>query len=234
MKTALVTGGSKGFGRALTLALIDRGWRVIVDARNRQELDDLALKASSRERLVAVAGDVGQPEHRASLRHVVETFGELHLLVNNASTLGPTPLPPIGHTSAAEFAAVLLVNTVAPVALCSELLPWISKSNGSVVNISSDAAMEHYEGWGLYGASKAALDHATLTLAAENPGVRWLAFDPGDMRTDMHQAAFPGEDISDRPDSATVVPLLLQVLDASPASGRYRATDVLTSAGEPK
>ncbi|HVU71611.1 MAG TPA: SDR family oxidoreductase [Mycobacteriales bacterium] len=223
---ALVTGGSRGFGRALVQALVQRGWQVVTDGRDPAALAD-AIADLPPGSVVAVPGDVATTSHRAALAAEVKRRGRLDLLVNNASTLGPSPLPPLADYPLAALADVFAVNTLAPLALVQEVLPFVTASSGVVVDVSSDAAVEAYEGWGGYGAAKAALDHLTAVLAAENPGVHWYAFDPGDMRTQMHQAAFPGEDISDRPLPETVVPALLRLLDELPASGRYRASDLL-------
>ena len=225
MPTALVTGASAGFGAALTRALADRGWQLVVDARRPDRLQAFTDSLSPTASVVGIAGDVSDPAHRAALADAVAGIGSLALLVNNASTLGPTPLPPLSTLPVDGLAAVYDVNVVAPLALIQTLLPALTENAGTVVNLSSDAAVDHYPGWGAYGAAKAALDHVTLTLAAENPAVHWYAVDPGDMRTQMHQAAFPGEDISDRPEPETVVPALLALLDARPRSGRYRAAD---------
>lgn len=219
MSVALITGGSAGLGRALTLALADRGWTVITDGRSTDRLGRL-----SHERVIAVAGDVTDAEHRARLVEEVERLGGLDLLVHNASTLGPLPLRPLRDLPAAELAEVWRVNVGAPLALTQLLLPKLLASSGVLVTISSDAAVEHYETWGVYGASKAAADHLTLTVAAEE-GLLGYAVDPGDMRTQMQADAFPGEDISDRPLPETVVPKLLTLLRDRPPSGRYRAAD---------
>ncbi len=165
------------------------------------------------------------PAHRAALAAAVEAAGRLDLLVHNASTLGPTPLPPLAKVSPDDLDDVWLTNVAAPLALSQLLLPALRASGGVLVGISSDAAVEHYEGWGAYAASKAALDHVILTLGAENPEISAYAVDPGDMRTAMHQAAFPDEDISDRPLPETVVPSLRRLLRERPANGRYRAAD---------
>lgn len=223
--TALVTGASKGLGRALATALSGRGWRLVVDARHPAGLA-AAVAAFPRPDLVtAVAGDIADPAHRRSL---AEACGpRLDLVVANASTLGPSPLPRLAELPSAEFERVLATNTVAPLALVQVLLPALRAGGGRIVTVSSDAAVEAYEGWGGYGASKAALDRLTAVLAVEEPDLRVYAVDPGDMRTDMHQAAFPGEDISDRPAPETVVPGLLALIDGDLPSGRYRAADVL-------
>lgn len=228
--TALVTGASRGFGRAVALALADRGWRLVLDARSRADLDAVAALAPGS---VAVAGDVTSPIHREALTAAVEVLGGLDLLVNNASELGPSPLPTLAAYPLDALRRVYETNVLAPLALTQLLLPTLTASAGTVVNVSSDAAIEAYEGWGGYGSSKAALDHLGRVLAAENTSVRVYGFDPGDMRTDMHQRAFPGEDISDRPEPEAVVPALLRLLDERPLSGRYRASDLSAPAGTP-
>jgi NAD(P)-dependent dehydrogenase (short-subunit alcohol dehydrogenase family) len=222
-KVALVTGASRGFGRALALSLADRGWRLVVDSRNR---DDLASVAALLPDSVPVVGDITSPIHREALTAAVEVLGGLDLLVNNASDLGPSPLPALADYPLDALRRVYETNVVAPLALTQLLLPSLIASAGTVVNISSDAAIEAYDGWGGYGSSKAALDHIGRVLAAENKTLRVYEFDPGDMRTDMHQRAFPGEDISDRPEPETVVPTLLRLLDERPLSGRYQAADL--------
>ncbi len=220
-RVALVTGGSAGLGRELVLTLARDGWLVVTDARRAERLHDLADP-----NIVAVPGDVSDETHRALLQAEVEALGRLDLLVQNASSLGPTPLPPLAAVTASDLEPMWQINVAAPLALTSTLLPLLKASGGALLAISSDAAAEHYPGWGLYGASKAALDHLTLTFAAENPEISAYAVDPGDMRTEMHQAAFAGEDISDRPLPETVVPHLLGLLAARLPSGRYRAPDL--------
>jgi NAD(P)-dependent dehydrogenase (short-subunit alcohol dehydrogenase family) len=220
--TALVTGASRGFGRALARQLSARGWRLILDARTEADLERVAAELPD---AVAVAGDVTDPLHRAALA-AAGVLGGIDLLVNNASDLGPSPLPPLRDYPLEAARAVYETNVIAPLALVQLLLPSLVASGGAIVNVSSDAAVEAYEGWGGYGPSKAALDHLGAVLAAEEPGVRVYAFDPGDMRTDMHQRAFPGEDISARPEPATVTPALLRLVDERPLSGRYRAADL--------
>jgi NAD(P)-dependent dehydrogenase (short-subunit alcohol dehydrogenase family) len=223
---AIVTGGSKGFGRALTAALLDRGWIVVTDARRAGDLAATAAALNS-SRLITVPGDVTDPAHRAALIVAAMDAGPLRLLVNNASRLGPSPQPPLADYLAADLRHVYTTNVFAPLALIQAALPALTANNGVVVNLSSDAAVEPYEGWGGYGSSKAALDHLTAILTAENPSIGVYAFDPGDMRTEMHQAAFPGEDISDRAKPESVVPALLRLLDTRPEGGRYRASDLL-------
>jgi NAD(P)-dependent dehydrogenase (short-subunit alcohol dehydrogenase family) len=222
MPTALVTGGSAGLGRALAAALAADGWDVVIDGRDPARVDAAARETRAR----GIPGDVTDPTHREQLARAVADTGRLDLLVNNASTLGPTPLPALAALHPDAFDDIWLTNVAAPLALTQRLLPMLLRSRGVLLDISSDAAVEHYEGWGGYAASKAALDHLTLTLAAENPGLAAYAVDPGDMRTAMHQAAFPGEDVSDRPAPETVVPHLLALVAQRPASGRYRAAEV--------
>jgi NAD(P)-dependent dehydrogenase (short-subunit alcohol dehydrogenase family) len=228
MAVALITGGSRGFGFALAQALSARGWQLVVDARDPVVLGTAAGRLGSG--VTALAGDVADPAHRAELARAVDSLGGLDLLVNNASALGPSPQPTLDRYPAGELERVFGVNAFAPLALVQLVLPRLAAAAGTIVNVSSDAAVEAYPGWGGYGASKAALDQLSAVLAAEQPALRVYAFDPGDMRTDMHQQAFPGEDISDRPEPATVVPALLHLLDTRPPSGRYRAADLATAA----
>lgn len=217
---ALVTGGSAGLGRALSRALAARGWRVVTDAR-----DGARLRAATDGTTIrGLVGDVTDPAHRSELVACVDGLGRLDLLVHNASTLGPSPLVPLAELGVDRLRGIWEVNVAAPLALTAALLPALQASSGALLTVSSDAAVEHYEGWGGYGASKAALDHLTGTLAAETGLTAW-AVDPGDMRTAMHQAAYPGEDISDRPLPDEVVPHLLALIDQRPESGRYRAAD---------
>jgi NAD(P)-dependent dehydrogenase (short-subunit alcohol dehydrogenase family) len=223
-QTALVTGASRGFGRALTAALLQRGWTVIANARNAADLRATA-DALDTPRLITITGDVADEAHRAALLVAADRAMPLHLLVNNASELGPSPQPTLARYPAAALRTVYDVNVFAPLALIQAALPSLRRTNGTVVNVSSDAAVEPYPGWGGYGSSKAALDHLSAILAVEEPSVHVYAFDPGDMRTDMHQAAFPGEDISDRPEPESKVPALLHLLDAQPGSGRYAAAE---------
>ena len=236
MATALITGASKGLGRALAAALAARGWDLVVTARHASALDEaVATLRVQGHAVTGLVGDVADPGHRTDVAEVVRRAtgsSGLDLLVNNASTLGPVPLRPLQEVTPDELLAVLAVNVVGPHALTRALLPLLEAAGGILLDVSSDAGIEHYETWGAYGASKAALDHLTLTLAAEAPGIRAYAVDPGDMRTAMHQAAFAGEDISDRPlPEEVAVPGILALLDARPESGRYRASDLLAAAG---
>ena len=226
MPVAVITGASRGLGAALAHALDARGWDLVVDAR---DADALAAAVGS-STAHAVPGDVTDPGHRQALADTAAGLGGADLLVNNASTLGASPMPRLADLTHDVLDDVLLTNVVAPHALTRVLLPQLVARRGTVLNITSDASVEPYEGWGAYGASKAALDHLTRILAAEQPDLRVYAVDPGDMRTTMHQDAFPGEDISDRPEPATVVPHLLALLDGHLPSGRYRAADVAVGA----
>jgi NAD(P)-dependent dehydrogenase (short-subunit alcohol dehydrogenase family) len=223
MSNALITGASEGFGRALARELAARDWRLVLTARRAEPLHAVATDLPT---ALAVAGDVTDAAHRADLAAAVREIGELHLLVNNASTLGPSPLPGLRDYPLDELRRVYDTNVLAPLALLQTMLPALEVAGGVVVNLSSDAAVEAYPGWGGYGSSKAALDQLSAVLAAELPDLRIYAFDPGDMRTAMHQLAFPGEDISDRPEPETVAPALLRLIASRPPSGRYRASDV--------
>lgn len=225
MPNALITGASRGFGQALLRALTARGWACTVDARDARALHDAT---AGLPRVRAVPGDVTDPDHRAHL--VAAAGGRIDLLVHNASALGPSPLPHLADHPLDALRHVLEVDVVAPLALTQAALPALRAASApTVVVLSSDAAVEAYPGWGGYGAAKAALDHLAAVLAVEHPDLRVYSFDPGDIRTAMHQAAFPGEDISDRPEPATVVPALLHLLDRRPGSGRHRAADLLTA-----
>jgi NAD(P)-dependent dehydrogenase (short-subunit alcohol dehydrogenase family) len=226
---AVVTGASRGFGLALARALSAREWHLVIDGRNAHAL--YAAAGGLSHRTVAIAGDVADESHRRKLAEAVERVGRLDLLVNNASLLGPSPQPTLEGYPLDILEDVYRVNTVAPLALVQLLLPPLVASRGTVVNISSDAAVEAYPGWGGYGSSKAALDQITAVLAAEQPAIHVYAFDPGDMRTQMQQEAFPGEDISDRADPESIVPALMRLIDERPQSGRYRAGELLEKIG---
>jgi NAD(P)-dependent dehydrogenase (short-subunit alcohol dehydrogenase family) len=221
IRTALITGGSRGLGRALARTLADRGWRVVIDGRDPDRLGVAARELG----VEAIAGDVADPAHRAALAAAVGP--RLNLLVNNASVLGPSPQPTLTDYPIEAMAEVYRVNTLAPLALVQAVLPALVATGGRIINVSSDAAVEAYPGWGGYGSSKAALDQLTAVLAAEQPGLRVYAVDPGDMNTDLHQQAFPGEDISDRPDPESVVPALVELIERDLPSGRYRATELM-------
>jgi NAD(P)-dependent dehydrogenase (short-subunit alcohol dehydrogenase family) len=220
MAIAIVTGASQGLGLALTRALVERGWRIVVDARDQERL---RREWGYPPHDVVIAGDVSDAAHREAL---VEAAGpSIDLVVNNASTLGPSPLPALADYPLEELRRVYEVNVLAPLALVQVALPRLAP-RAAVVNITSDAAVEPYEGWGGYGSSKAALEQLTAILAAERPELRVYTVDPGDMRTQMQQDAFPGEDISDRPQPEESVPGLLALIDGDLPSGRYRAREL--------
>jgi NAD(P)-dependent dehydrogenase (short-subunit alcohol dehydrogenase family) len=221
MRNALITGASRGLGRALARDLAASGWRVIVDARSAADLE----AASTVPGMVSIAGDLTDADHRQALADVV---GEtLDLLVLNASSLGQTPLPPLATYDLDELRGVLETNVVGCLGLIQRVLPALRAGNGRIIAISSDAAVEGYPGWGGYGASKAALDQVARVLAAEEPTLRVYALDPGDMRTQMQADAFPGADISDRPEPATVLPALHRLIAGDLPSARYTAATLL-------
>ncbi|MFI6041346.1 SDR family oxidoreductase [Nocardia sp. NPDC051321] len=220
--TALITGASAGFGLALSRALVQRGWRVIGTARRAERLARVSEELGAA--FIAIPGDVTDPAHRTLLAETASSAGQLALVVNNASRLGPSPLARLADYPLDELDLVYRTNVLGPLAVLQFALPLLAPG-GSVVNISSDAAIEPYPEWGGYGSSKAALDQLTAILGAEHPELSIYAFDPGDMRTEMHQAAFPGDDISDRPEPDTVVPALLRLLDEKPKNARYAAAD---------
>jgi NAD(P)-dependent dehydrogenase (short-subunit alcohol dehydrogenase family) len=224
MSVAIVTGGSRGLGLALAEGLVDAGWRVVVDGR-----DATALAAAARvlgPSAVTVAGDVTAAAHRTELLAAARTLGGPDLVVNNAGVLGPSPQPPLADYPLDALREVYEVNVVAPLALAQAALPDLRARGGTLVNVTSDAAVEAYDGWGGYGSAKAAVEQVSRVLAVEEPAVRVWWVDPGDLRTRMHQDAFPGEDISDRPDPSTVVPAFLRLLRDRPASGRIRLADL--------
>ncbi len=226
MPTALITGASRGLGRAIGTGLARRGWNIVADARTGRDLEAAAreFEAAGSALVATRVGDIADAAHRNDLRDLVGSVDGLDLLVNNASRLGPSPQPRLADYPLAELEQVYAVNVLAPLALTQMLLPALRQSRGRIVNVTSDAAVEPYDGWGGYGSSKAALDQWTAILAAEEPALRVYAFDPGDMRTAMHQEAFPDENISDRPEPETVVPAFLRLLDGDAASGRYQAS----------
>ena len=229
MPVAMITGASRGFGKALAEDLARDGWDLVIDARDGSALGLAAevVGAAGREaRVRAIPGDIAEPSHRAELVAATTELGGLDLLVNNASLLGPSPQPTLDAYPLDVLEAVYQVNVIAPLGLVQLALPLLAASQGTIVDITSDAGVEGYEGWGGYGSSKAALEQLSRVLAAEQPAIRVYWFDPGDMRTQMHQEAFPGDDISDRPLPDTVVPQLRRLLSQSPPSGRYRAADL--------
>jgi NAD(P)-dependent dehydrogenase (short-subunit alcohol dehydrogenase family) len=225
----MVTGASRGLGRALAAGLAREGYDLIIDARDAAALEAVAgqIRAAGGQ-VTAVAGDVTDPAHRAAL--LAACPGRLDLLVNNAGTLGASPLPALADYPAGELRAAFEANVIAPIALTQLVLPMLRARGGAVLNITSDAAVEAYAGWGGYGAAKAALEQASNVLAAEELAIRVWWADPGDLRTDMHQLAFPGEDISDRPLPEAIVPAFLRLVTERLPSGRYRAAHLLPAA----
>jgi NAD(P)-dependent dehydrogenase (short-subunit alcohol dehydrogenase family) len=227
MHTAIITGASRGLGLALARALARDGWRLVIDARGSGALQRAATELSALSEVVAIPGDVTDPAHRTEL---VEAAGErIDLLVNNASHLGPSPQPALQDLALDDLARILGVNVLAPLALIQLALDRMP-AGATIIDVTSDAAVEAYGGWGGYGASKAALEQLTAILAVEHPQLRVHAVDPGDMNTAMHQAAFPGEDISDRPPPEDSVPGLLALIERAIPSGRHRAQDLTAAA----
>src|SRR5918912_2732572 len=223
-RTALITGASRGLGLALARRLAADGWRLIIDARGADALREAYAELSATTDVTAIAGDVADPAHRRALSNAARVAGGLDALVNNASVLGPSPRPLLLDYPVAELERVYRANAVAPLALVQTLRPWL-RAGARVVNVTSDAAAQPYAGWGGYGSSKAALEQLTAILAAEHPEWRVYAVDPGDMRTRMHQEAFPGEDISDRPPPEASVPGILALVRGGVPSGRHLAAE---------
>jgi NAD(P)-dependent dehydrogenase (short-subunit alcohol dehydrogenase family) len=227
MPVAIVTGASRGLGYALAAGLAGAGWRLVVDGRDAAALRAAASRLTD---VLAVPGDVTDAAHRTELAAAADRLGGVDLLVNNAGILGPSPQPALADYPLGTLREVYEVNVVAPLGLTQLVLPALRARHGAVVNVTSDAAVEPYPGWGGYGSAKAALEQASRVLAAEEPAVRVWWVDPGDLRTRMHQEAFPGEDISDRPEPSVVVPAFLRLLAERPESGRIRAADLLAPA----
>jgi NAD(P)-dependent dehydrogenase (short-subunit alcohol dehydrogenase family) len=227
LNTAVITGASRGLGLALARALAGDGYSLVLDAR-----DDVALRAAVASLpggtiVTALRGDIADPAHRAELRQAALDLGGPSLLINNAGTLGAAPLPALADYPIGELRDAFEVNVIAPIALTQLLLPALRRRGGAVMSITSDAAVEAYAGWGGYGAAKAALEQACNVLAAEDNTVRVWWVDPGDLRTRMHQQAFPGEDISDRPLPESVMPAFMRLISQRLPSGRYRAADLM-------
>jgi NAD(P)-dependent dehydrogenase (short-subunit alcohol dehydrogenase family) len=225
-RNAIITGASRGLGLATARALAGRGWNLVIDARGNPALEAAADELAALTTVLAVPGDVTSAGHRNELAAAAQGLGGLDLLVNNASMLGPSPQPPLAVYPLEVLRRVYETDVLAPLALIQLALPPLRERGGTIVNITSDAASEGYAGWGGYGSAKAALNELSHVLAAEEDRVRVLWFDPGDMNTQMHQEAFPGEDISDRPLPEASVPSLLQLLEGEQPSGWYRASRV--------
>jgi NAD(P)-dependent dehydrogenase (short-subunit alcohol dehydrogenase family) len=232
MGVAIVIGAWRGLGRAVAGGLAGRGWSLVVDGRDGEALASAAEALRALEppggRVVAVPGDVTDPGHRRALAEAAHALGGLDALVNNAGVLGPSPLPPLAEYPLDGLREVLEVYVAAPLALFQETARLLraAPGGGRVVFVTSDAAVEPYPGWGGYGAAKAAAERIAAGLAAEEPALRVWALDPGDLRTRMHQDAFPGEDISDRPEPDTVVPAIVGLIESDRPSGRVRAADL--------
>jgi NAD(P)-dependent dehydrogenase (short-subunit alcohol dehydrogenase family) len=221
-RTAIITGASRGLGLALARTLAGEGWTLIIDARGKDALESVRAELAGYTHVIAIPGDVTNLEHREDLVRAAREAGGVDALINNASILGPSPQPDLLDYPLDVFEQVYQNNVVAPLALVQALHSEL-KSQARIINVTSDAAVEPYQGWGGYGSSKAALEQLSNILAAENPGLRVYRVDPGDMRTQMHQEAFPDEDISDRPLPEESVPGLLELLTGDFPSGRYEA-----------
>jgi NAD(P)-dependent dehydrogenase (short-subunit alcohol dehydrogenase family) len=224
-RTALITGASRGLGLALARGLARRGWQLLIDARGADALEAARAELEPLTRVVAVPGDVAEAAHRRALAEAAESLGGLDALINNASSLGPSPQPPLLDYPLDVLEAVFRANVVGPLGLVQSVAGHL-KPGARILNITSDAGVVAYPGWGGYGASKAALEQLSAILAAENPELRVFWVDPGDMRTRMHQEAYPGEDISDRPLPEVSVPGLIALLEGEYPSGRYQARAV--------
>jgi NAD(P)-dependent dehydrogenase (short-subunit alcohol dehydrogenase family) len=224
--TALITGASRGLGLAVARLLARRGWALLLDARGAAALEAARAELAAATTVVALAGDVASAEHRAALAAAARELGGLDALVNNASTLGPSPRPDLIDYPVDALEQVLRTNLLAPLALTQAVWPAL-RPTAAIVNISSDAAVEPYAGWGGYGASKAALEQLSAILAAEHPARRIYWVDPGDMRTQMHQEAFPGEDIGDRPPPEASAPGVVALIEGGWPSGRYQARTLI-------
>jgi NAD(P)-dependent dehydrogenase (short-subunit alcohol dehydrogenase family) len=225
-KTALITGASRGLGFALAKTLAQKNWNLVVDARDAEVLEKARVQLAHYTKVIAISGDVSDGNHLLELIDAAKTLGGLDLLVNNASILGPSPQPTLANYPLDVLEQVYKVNVFAPLRLIQLALPLL-KPSATLINVSSDAGVEGYSGWGGYGSSKAALEQVSRVFAAEHPEYKIYWVDPGDMNTRLHQEAFPGEDISDRPLPETSVPGLLHLLESDLPSGRYKAREVL-------
>ncbi len=229
-RTAIITGASRGLGLALARRLAEDGWALIVDARSEEALENARAELARHTHVVAIPGDVADRGHRAAISEAAHEAGGVDALVNNASILGPSPQPDLLDYPLDVLEEVYHTNVISPLALIQDLSAEL-KPQARIINVTSDAAVEPYEGWGGYGSSKAALEQLSNILAAENPELRVYRVDPGDMRTRMHQQAFPDEDISDRPLPEESVPGFLELLTGNLPSGRYEARGLATSVG---
>ncbi len=230
MKNALITGASRGLGLALARQLAQNEWGLIVDARGKKALDQVHQELSTQTKVIAIPGDVTSEPHRKKLAKAADELGGLDALINNASFLGPSPQPQLLEYPLDVLEQVYETNIIAPLALIQALHPAL-KLDACIMNITSDAGVEAYGGWGGYGSSKAALEHLSHIFAEENPSLRVYWVDPGDMQTQMQQEAFPDEDISDRPLPEELVPGLISLIEGNQSSGRYRAHELIESTG---
>ncbi|MFN2602215.1 MAG: SDR family NAD(P)-dependent oxidoreductase [Gemmatimonadaceae bacterium] len=230
-KTALITGASRGLGLALARGLAARGWNLVITARDEDRLCSVRDDLATRTHVAAIAGDVSDPAHRNALAVLARGHAGLDAVINNASDLGPSPLPPLLDYPLDALTAVLETNVIAPLGVLQAVRDEL-KQGARIINVTSDAAVNAYNGWGGYGASKAALEQLSAVFAAENPSIKVYWIDPGDLRTDMHQAAFPGEDISDRPLPGVRVPAFVTLLEGDLPSGRYVAAELVPAAVE--
>ncbi len=226
LRAALITGASRGLGFALARALAERGWQLIIDARDVAALESARVELAKRTSVIALAGDVTDATHRRALAEATRSLGGVDVLVNNASMLGPSPQPSLLNYSLDMLEQVYRTNVIAPLALIQSLQREL-KPDARIINVSSDAGVEAYAGWGGYGSSKAALEQLSAILAAENSTWHIYWVDPGDMRTQMQQAAYPGEDISDRPLPDRSVPGFLILVESNLPSGRYKARELV-------
>jgi NAD(P)-dependent dehydrogenase (short-subunit alcohol dehydrogenase family) len=227
-RTALITGASRGLGLALARGLAKRGWHLIIDGRGENPLKLAQARLARQTQVTAIAGDVKDEAHRRALAVAAQAAGGLDAVINNASILGPSPQPELLNYPLEALMQVYRVNVIAPLGVLQAVRAEL-KPGARIINITSDAGVEAYPGWGGYGSSKAALEHLSAILAEENPTWRVYWVDPGDMRTQMHQAAFPGEDISDRPLPEESVPGLIELLEGDLSGGRYQARTVTTA-----
>jgi len=230
MKNALITGASRGLGLALARQLAQKGWGLIIDARGKKALEQVRDELLAKTKVIVIPGDITTESHRKKLLKAAQELGGLDVLVNNASLLGPSPQPPLLAYPLDVLEEVYRANVVAPLAII-QILHSTLKLDACIINVTSDAGVEAYGGWGGYGSSKAALEHLSRIFAEENPSIRVYWVDPGDMRTQMQQEAFPDEDISDRPLPEESVPGLLALIEGNQPSGRYRARELVESTG---
>lgn len=222
---AIVTGISRGFGLAVAHALLAKGWQVVGDGRSTESLKK--VQANLGPGAILIAGNVTNEAHLIKLVDTARSLGQFKLLVNNAGILGPSPMPVLLDLKINDLESVLKINTLAPLRLIQIAAPSLAKIVGVVINVTSDAAVKDYEGWGAYSITKAALEKLTAILALEQKAIRFYCLDPGDMQTDMHQAAYPGEDISDRQNPNVSAPAVVRLAKGDLPSGRYRVADLL-------